>query len=380
MMKKIVLVFGALLSLVACNKAQSEIQPGPQEQETLSCPYTNVTLTYLGDDIGEQTSDAYLIKLWSDMQSDEFGNLQGPGELVQLLLNAYYNPAQELNYSFLKGKYSPMSNSGSFTPYSFVPGYQTSIPAPGGRLTVYDGSYYGSLEKNSSEIEYDLLDEGDFEIVKGDNDTLIIRGYLAGNKFKKRYIDWRGVPELKDEAPEEIPSSTLSRDFENVSFAKAQLKDEGDIMDPYNPSVKYLRLFLADESLDLTSSKPKGDGALLRMHILVDLDWNIENGIPDGEYPMIPCNESGAYAREDLRPGFILSGNPGYFNEPYISGAWYIEWQNSLWTRNYACFTSGSLKVVNSQEGCEISYELYDCLEPSHRFSGSSFIKDFIRL
>ena len=314
------------------------------------------------------------------MQSDEFGNLQGPGELVQILLNAYYNPAQELNYSFLKGKYSPMSNSGTFSAYSFVPGYQSSIPAPGGRLTVYDGSYYGSLEKNSSEIEYDLLDEGDFEIVKGDNDTLIIRGYLAGNKFKKRYIDWKGVPEMKDEAPEEIPSSTLSRDFENVSFAKAQLKDEGDIMDPYNPSVKYLRLFLADESLDLTSSKPKGDGALLRMHILVDLDWSIENGIPDGEYPMIPCNESGAYARENLRPGFILSGNPGYFNEPYISGAWYIEWQNSLWTRNYACFTSGSLKVVNSQEGCEISYELYDCLEPSHRFSGSSFIKDFIRL
>lgn len=379
-MKRIVLVFFALLSLAACNKAQSELQTGPQEQETLGCPYTNVTLTYLGDDIGEQTSDAYLIKLWSDMQSDEFGNFQGPGELVQILLNAYYNPAQELNYSFLKGKYSPMSNSGSFTPYSFVPGYQTSIPAPGGRLTVYDGSYYGSLEKNSSEIEYDLLDEGDFEIVKGDNDTLIIRGYLAGNKFKKRYIDWKGVPEMKDEAPEEISSSTLSRDFENVSFAKAQLKDEGDIMDPYNPSVKYLRLFLADESLDLTSSKAKGDGALLRMHILVDLDWSIENGIPNGEYPMIPCNESGAYAREDLRPGFILSGNPGYFNEPYISGAWYIEWQNSLWTRNYACFTSGSLKVVNSQEGCEISYELYDCLEPSHRFSGSSFIKDFIRL
>ena len=380
MMKKIVLVFGALLSLAACNKAQSELQPGPQEQETLGCPYTNVTVTYLGDDIGETISDAWLIKLWSDMESDEFGNLQGPGELVQLLLNAYYNPAQELNYSFLKGKYSPMSNSGSFTPYSFVPGYQTSIPAPGGRLTVYNGSYYGSLEENSSEIEYDLLDEGDFEIVKGDNDTLIIRGYLAGNKFKKRYIDWKGVPELKDEAPEEILSSTLSRDFENVSFAKAQLRDEGDIMDPYNPSVKYLRLFLADESLDLTSSKPKGDGALLRMHILVDLDWSIENGIPDGEYPMIPCNESGAYAREDLRPGFILSGNPGYFNEPYISGAWYIEWQNSLWTRNYACFTSGSLKVVNSQEGCEISYELYDCLEPSHRFSGSSLIKNYIRL
>lgn len=379
-MKRIVLVFFALLSLAACNKAQSELQPGPQEQETLGCPYTNVTLTYLGDDIGEQTSDAYLIKLWSDMQSDEFGNFQGPGELVQIILNAYYNPAQELNYSFLKGKYSPMSNSGSFTPYSFVPGYQTSIQAPGGRLTVYDGSYYGSLEKNSSEIEYDLLDEGDFEIVKGDNDTLIIKGYLAGNKFKKRYIDWKGVPEMKDEAPEEISSSTLSRDFENVSFAKAQLKDEGDIMDPYNPSVKYLRLFLADESLDLTSSKPKRSGALLRMHILVDLDWSIENGIPDGEYPMIPCNESGAYARENLRPGFILSGNPGYFNEPYISGAWYIEWQNSLWTRNYACFTSGSLKVVNSQEGCEISYELYDCLEPSHRFSGSSFIKDFIRL
>ena len=379
-MKRIVLVFFALLSLAACNKAQSELQPGPQEQETLGCPYTNVTLTYLGDDIGEQTSDAYLIKLWSDMQSDEFGNLQGPGDLIQILLNAYYNPAQELNYSFLKGKYSPMSNSGSFTPYSFVPGYQTSIPAPGGRLTVYDGSYYGSLEKNSSEIEYDLLDEGDFEIVKGDNDTLIIRGYLAGNKFKKRYIDWKGVPEMKDEAPEEIPSSTLSRDFENVSFAKAQLKDEGDIMDPYNPSVKYLRLFLADESLDLTSSKPKGDGALLRMHILVDLDWSIENGIPDGEYPMIPCNESGAYAREDLRPGFILSGNPGYFNEPYISGAWYIEWADGIWTRNYACFTSGSLKIVNSEAGCKIEYELYDCLEPSHRFSGSSLIKNYIRL
>lgn len=225
-MKRIVLVFFALLSLAACNKAQSELQPGPQEQETLGCPYTNVTLTYLGDDIGEQTSDAYLIKLWSDMQSDEFGNLQGPGELVQILLNAYYNPAQELNYSFLKGKYSPMSNSGSFTPYSFVPGYQTSIPAPGGRLTVYDGSYYGSLEKNSSEIEYDLLDEGDFEIVKGDNDTLIIRGYLAGNKFKKRYIDWKGVPEMKDEAPEEIPSSTLSRDIYEMAYRAS----EDDVM------------------------------------------------------------------------------------------------------------------------------------------------------
>lgn len=380
MMKKFAIIFSGLLSLAACLKSPQPQQPGPEEQEGTICPYTNVTVTYLGDDIGETTSDAWLIKLWSDMESDEFGNLQGPGELVQLLLNAYYNPAQELNYAFLKGKYSPMTNSGNFSAYSFVPGYQSSIPAPGGRLTVYDGSYYGSLEENSTEIDYDLLDEGNLEIIKGEDDTLIIKGYLAGNKFRKRYIDWKGVPELKDEAPEEIPSSTLSRDFEAVSFSQAQLRDEGDIMNPYSPSVKYLRLFLGDESLNLSSSKPKGSGAMLRLHILVGVDWNIENGIPDGEYPMIPCTENGGYAKENLVPGFILSGNPGYFNEPYISGAWYIEWADGIWTRNYACFTSGKLKIVNSEAGCKIEYELYDCLEPSHKFSGSSLIKDFICL
>ncbi|MGM9787451.1 MAG: hypothetical protein ACI3ZF_00925 [Candidatus Cryptobacteroides sp.] len=380
-MKRLLLLPLLCLFLSACER---EAQKGPEEpeqpQEQPACSYKNASVSYLGDDIGEGYSDAWIIKLWSDMESDEFGNLQGPGEIVQLLLNAYYNPDQELNYSFLRGKYSPMSNSGSFPPYSFVPGYQTTIPAPGGRLTVYDGSYYGSLEEGSTDISYDLLDEGDFEIEKGQDDTLIIKGFLAGDKFRKRYIDWKGVPEKRNEAPGEIPSSTLSRDMDNVSFSQAQLKDEGDIMDPYNPSVRYLRLFLGDESLDLSSSKPKGDGALLRLHILVDMDWSVENGIPEGEYQIAPCTENGGYAKEDLVPGRFLSGNPGYFNEPYISGAWYIEWQNSIWTRNYACFTSGSLKVENAEGGQKIIYELYDCLETAHRFSGSSLIKDYILL
>ncbi len=380
-MKRHILVPCLTLAMLwACTKPQevpdSPLPPSVQED---SLKYCNASFCYKGDDIGDEFSDCWLLKFWSDMESDESGAPIGPGELVQLLLNSYYNPAQEANPAFLTGRYQPMSNSGSFSPYTFLNGYSTSIEVPGGKLTVYDGSYWGSLEEGSDQINYDLADEGDFTISKK-GDSLFVKGWIAGEKFRKRHFEWKGVPSYVDEAEKEIPSSTLSAGLELNDLCRAQLKDEGDIFDMFNPKRKFIRLYLADSALDISANKPKGNGKMLRLELQVDLDWDISKGLPDGDYPIVELNENGYFNSNDLVPGIALSGTPGYFNEPYLSGAWFIEWKNDIWSKNYACLTSGKISVRNSSEGCEISFELYDCLEAHNKVSGKALIDNFIIL
>ena len=60
------------------------------EKEVTTTFFTNAEILYNGDDIGEATSDGWVVKFYTDMDMDAMGNLVGPGEVMQLLLNVPY--------------------------------------------------------------------------------------------------------------------------------------------------------------------------------------------------------------------------------------------------------------------------------------------------
>jgi len=108
-----VTLIGLLLFLsISCNKPDSEPSgTGFTEPVPTSVEFTNAEFIYNGDDIGEATSDGWVIKLYTDMEIDEAGAPVGPGCVVQMLLNVRYDETQSADASFLPGTYSEMYNS-----------------------------------------------------------------------------------------------------------------------------------------------------------------------------------------------------------------------------------------------------------------------------
>ncbi len=90
------------------------------EKESSTIYFTNAEVTYNGDDIDSRISDGWVIKLYTDMDIDEFGNLIGPGSAMQLLLNVRYNEAQVADLKKLVGTYKSQSNSGDYGTGTFV--------------------------------------------------------------------------------------------------------------------------------------------------------------------------------------------------------------------------------------------------------------------
>ena len=195
-----VTLIGTLLFLsISCEKpdnGSSETETGFTEPVPTSVVFTNAEFIYNGDDIGEATSDGWVIKLYTDMEIDEAGAPVGPGCVVQMLLNVRYDDTQSADADFLPGTYSEMYNSGNFAPGTFVSGYMTSIDLPGGdRIYLADATYYADVKEGSTEMDYDMIDEGAVRILKNEDGTYTVEGILVGKKFTKRYFSWTGMAE-----------------------------------------------------------------------------------------------------------------------------------------------------------------------------------------
>ena len=372
MINKISLFAAALLAIAAigCRKSPAPEQNGndfpvytePVPETTI---FTNAEFIYNGDDIGEAVSDGWVIKLYTDMEIDETGAPVGPGEVMQMLLNVTYDENQSADASFLQGKYIEMLNSGDFAEGTFVWGYQTNIDLPGGqKITLADATYYGVVADGSTEIEYDLIDEGVISITGNDDGTYSIEGILVGDSYTKRYFNWTGNVEPRNNVPETIPNSTLKTHLPDLTFAKGQLIDKGDYFYLGDQSYRCLLLFLVDETAEFPFDRPSGTSRVLRLEVLVPWETDFREGIPAGTYEIIQRNPDTSMDREKIVPGGAIAGLPDEFAEWKMGGAWYYEMVDSDWSKTYARIDSGTITVARGENGSHtISYILTDCNE-----------------
>ncbi len=364
------LVATLLLSMVACVDAKREGDGGDDafiEKEATTITLTEAEVYYNGDDIGDATSDGWLVKLYTDMEMDQLGNLVGPGEVVQLLLNVEYESEQRPNLAKLVGEYSAQSNSGDFSSNTFVYGYMDYIDLPDGRHERPDATFYASLAEGSTTMDIDLIDDGKVVIVENADGTLTIKGTLVGKQCRKRNFEWTGNVEPKSQVVERVPNSLLTSDIDLTTLTKAHIQDKGDSFYLGNESYRNLLIFLAEDSISFEWGNPKGSGNVLRLELLVPWETDLaEDGVPAGEYPMLTRNADTSFDKESITPFHSISGLPDRFTAPYWSGAWYIKYADGKWGDIYARIDGGMVVVERGEDGSHrFICDLTDCSSPS---------------
>ena len=390
MKKSLLYGLAAVLTLIAaCEKPeqpQQPVDPDPQpkpdhgfvEAVPDTVTFTNADFIYYGDITGESFADDWVVKLYTDMEIDDFGNPIGPGTVTQLQLNAKFDENQGADPSKLKGVYREMMNSGNFAPGTFVSGYMVRLDLPGQTIEMGDGTFYADLSEGSTEMDYDLIDEGAVSIQPNVDGTYIIEGVLVGKKYTKRYFKWTGNIDPRNYVPEETPNSTLQQDMTGLTFDQGQLQDKGDYFYRMDESYRCLLIYLGDESVDMSASRPAGDGAVLRLEVLVPWEVDItKEGIPSGTYKMTDRNLDTSIDKDNIVPGVAIPGLPNVFAAWKVAGAWYYELEGGEWSQTYARIDEGEIVIDNHGDGSyTISYDLLDCQTVPKKIQGTTTLAE----
>ena len=389
-MTKLIFYFALLvfaLQAVSCQDPQLPVveEPIPEkpydgfvEAVPDTVVFTNADFIYYGDIAGESRSDDWVVKLYTDMDIDQMGNPIGPGMVAQLQLNALFDENQAADPSALEGLYREMMNSGNFAPGTFVSGYMVRLDLPGQTLEMADGTFYADLSEGSTEMDYDLIDEGAVSINANDDGTFTIEGVLVGKKYTKRYFNWTGKVEPRNYVPEETPNSTLKQDLTHLTFDQGQLQDKGDYFYRMDESYRCLLVYLGDESVDMSASRPAGNGAVLRLEVLVPWEVDItKEGIPSGTYKMTDRNLDTSIDKDNIVPGVAIPGLPNVFAAWKVAGSWYYELEAGEWSQTYARIDEGEIVVDNHGDGSyTISYDLLDCQAVPRKIHGSTTLAE----
>ena len=378
----------AVLTLVgACEKPVQPQQPvDPQQKPDQgfveavpdTVKFTNADFIYYGDIAGESSSDDWVVKLYTDMEIDDLGNPIGPGTVTQLQLNAEFDENQKADPSKLEGLYREMMNSGNFVPGTFVSGYMVRLDLPGQTIEMADGTFYADLPDGSADMDYDLIDEGAVSIKSNSDGTFTIEGVIVGKKYTKRYFKWTGDVEPRNYVPEETPNSTLKQDMTGLAFDQGQLQDKGDYFYRMDETYRCLLIYLGDESVDMSGSRPSGDGAVLRLEVLVPWETDItKDGIPSGTYKMTDRNLDTSIDKDNIVPGVAIPGLPNVFAAWKVAGSWYYEIENGEWSQTYARIDEGEIVIDNHGDGSyTISYDLLDCQAVPKKIQGTTTLSE----
>ncbi len=355
------------LLLVGCSVSDNtDTSSDFVEKEAATIHFTNAEIIYNGDDIGEATSDGWVVKFYTDMEMDAMGNLVGPGEVMQLLLNVPYEAEQTPKFDNLVGEYRSQSNSGDFSPNTFVFGYTSSIELPDGRHERPDATFYASLAEGSTEMDVDLIDDGRVAIVENADGTLTIKGTLVGKQCRKRNFEWRGNVEPQSYVEPIVPNSLLTADLQLSNLTKASIQDRGDYFYLGNESYRDFLIFLAEDAISFEWGKPVGSGDVLRLELLVPWNIDIMDGIPAGTYPMLTRNADTSLDKSDITPYHAVPGLPDRFTIPYWSGTWYVNYVDGAWGSSYARIDGGTVTVERGSDGSHrFICNLKDCSSPS---------------
>ncbi len=377
----IALMVAATLTSCRTTPTDDPIGKPPTFEERIpqKTTFTEAQFAYMGDDVGEQLSDGWLIKFLTPMEIDASGNPVGPGCVMQLLLNVSYSHAQEPSSTLLEGIYTAQRSSGDFAPYTFVDGYIEYIDLPDGRHELPASTFYADIAAGSTEMEVDLLDDGVVEIVHIGDGEYRIEGIMVGKKCQKRYFSWTGKVEPTSYVEPEIPNSTITSDLEVTNLTKALLQDRGDYFALRDESCRCYLLMLGQESLELTSIRPAGSGSLLRIELLVPWENDVNDGIPAGEYPLLVRNADTSIDRTDLVPFNAIPGLPDCFAIPYWSGCWYVEMSEGVWSQSYARLDEGVVKIERGTKGEHIiTCSFTDSSPAKHTVAVSATIEELL--
>lgn len=362
-----ILISVVSLLMVACETPQTPTTPtGPDEfveVEPQRVVFTNASFSYMGDDVGEQTSDGWLVKFYTDMEIDDYGNPIGPGCVMQLLLNVTYNEEQTADVTYLAGVYESQNNSGDFSRNTFVSGYMDYIDLPDGRIERADGTFYADIAEGETAMDSDLLDDGIITITANTDGTFTFEGILVGKKCRKRYFEWSGNVEPTSYVEPETPNSTLTSNINLTTLSKMQLQDKGDCFYRMDESYRCLLLFIVEDGITFNQwGKPEGDGKMLRLELLVPWDSSVEDGVPAGRYPFVQRNPDTSIDKDKIVPFRAIAGLPDCFTAPYWSGSWYVEYANSLWGATFGRIDNGEVVVERGEDGSHhLLCTLYDC-------------------
>lgn len=278
------------LALCACNDKDPVQEEVPEPTTTpQSTVYTNASLVYYGVEFDEMPSSLFELTMYTDMELDESSNPIGPGHILRVSFNAelFSNGATE--FPLPAAKYYNASSISDFTPGTFNYGYMNRLDLPTGAVEVPAGSFYGQIAEGETTFDADLLTDGYCEVTVAADGTYTVSGVMVGQFSTKRRFTYTG--ELKtidrsDHTPE-VKDSTLESDLTLTTVTKARLQDRGDAFYLQDESYRLFELYLAESSVDLTSSWPAGDGKLIRLELFVP--W------------------TGRRARRACPPGFIRS-------------------------------------------------------------------------
>ena len=378
-MKRVLWGIVSLLSIVAMTSCENEhpeiVGGGYVEKEVETIEFTNAYFVYGGDEVGLAGSDCWVVKLYTDMEIDMYGNLIGPGHAMQLMLNAPYNEAQEPSLDKLQGEYFSQSNSGDYSAGTFIYGYMNYLDLPNGRVELPDGTFYASIAEGETKMNADMLDDGKLQITVEDDGTISIEGTLVGKQCRKRKFTWRGDADIRSEVVEQTPNSLLTDDLELTSFTKAHFDDRGDYFYLGNDSYRDILIFLADDTIEFEWGKPVGSGNVLRLELLVPYDTDIRDGIPAGTYPMLVRNQDTSFNKEDITPYHAVPGLPNRFTIPYWSGCWFVEYEDGAWSDRYARIDGGKIIVERDADGTHrFICNLEDCSDPRFKITANATI------
>jgi hypothetical protein len=374
-------ILSVLLFVGACvdNGTSDEGGADFTEKEATEVCFTNSQIYYLGDTAREQSFDIWQIKFYTDMEIDELGNPIGPGSVMQLVLNTPYEESQTANIEQLEGVYIAQSNSGDYSPFTFIYGYLDILELPDGRHEMPDGTFYASLPEGSKQMNIDLLDDGKLEIVNNADGTTTIKGTLVGKQCRKRNFVWRGVVDAKSEVKQEVPNSTIKTDIQIENLTQALMQDKGDNFYLRDESYRDILIFLAEESISFEWGKPVGTGEVLRLELLVPWATNMKegDGIPAGTYQMMQRNADTSFDKESIVPFRAVSGLPNRFVAPYWSGSWYGSYVDGAWGDSYARIDGGTVTVERGENGSHhFICNLQDCSSPTFSVTTDTTIKN----
>lgn len=336
--------------------------------------YVRADLSYYGSG-GLETSDYWALNLYTDMAEDQNGVLTGPGQKIRLAINTEYDESQSADIKYIIGKYTQQYNSGDYSAGTYIQGYMNETEIPGGTVQSPAGTYFGNLAAGSTEIESDLLREGEFTISDNGDGTYTVEGVLVGTDYLKRYFSYTGQITVKDNAGEnpgtQVPNSNLEADVDlsGISFTKSNLTDNGDYFFLGDESYRIFVLYIAEDGVVLpeVADRPSGKGRLMRIEFSVPYETAVEDGIPAGEYTIMKRSGSGV-AREDVVPFRIVEGKPDSFENN--TGTWYQEIDGTQWIE-YARIADGSVTVERNGNSHKLTINLKDCSTPAWSLSGT---------
>lgn len=364
--QKTMLYFLLMLFISACDDGKDLNQPKPPFQEPVpeKTVYTNANLVYVGDDLGAEGSDLWVLTLYTDMELDETNNLIGPGKMLNVSLNVSFNPTQTPDLTMLESTYIEPTNTGDFSPGTFNPGYLLTIDLPGGKIEKPDGTFFGDIATGVTTFEADLLREGYCTLKEKGDGEFTITGILVGTDFTKRYFTFEGKPHIVNRADPKVPNSSLTEDLTLTTLTTSRLSDRGDAFILQDESYRLFELTLAESSVDFSTGWAKGNGKLLRIEIFVPWDTDVTNGIPEGTYTVTTREANNGIIRENIVPFNIVPGYPDQFTNS--SGSWYQSLTDGVLS-DYARIHGGTMQVERPDGSHRLTIRFIDSEEPAHK-------------